>query len=260
VNQGVLTLLDTAALNNSAAIILSNSTLSVTGRVDSTLTIGATAPQKLGGGGVIIGTLVENAGSTVTPGNGVVPAVLTVSNSATLNGNVVMDLNRASGTVTNDRIVAPSITVGGPLTVTNLGPDLQTGDRFLLFSLPVTPASVSLPTANTTGNKTYQWRNDLAVDGSITLTNVLVTGGPTTNANITKVTVSGTNLLVHGTNNNVPNTNGHYVVLTSTNLALPLSSWTPVATNTFNTDGTFDYLSPIVPGMAKQFIDVQAVP
>jgi glycosyltransferase involved in cell wall biosynthesis len=82
--------------------------LSVTGRVDSTLTLGATAPQKLGGGGVINGTLVENAGSTVTPGNGVVPAVLTVSNSATLNGNVVMDLNRASGAITNDRIVAPS--------------------------------------------------------------------------------------------------------------------------------------------------------
>jgi autotransporter-associated beta strand protein len=258
VSQGTLTLLDNAALGNSATIVLSNSTLSVTGRVDSTLTVGAVGAQKLAGGGVIDGTLIENSGSTVTPGNGVIPAVLTVSNAATLNGNVVMDLNTATAVI-NDKIVAPSITVGGPLTVANIGPDLQTGNTFQLFSVPVTVASVTLPLSNTAGNKTYQWRNDLAVNGSIVLTNVVVTGGPTTNANITKVTLSGGNLLIHGTNNNVPNNTGHYVVLTSTNLALPLSSWTPVVTNTFNNDGTFDYSAPVVPGVSKEFIDVQAV-
>jgi autotransporter-associated beta strand protein len=261
VNQGILTLLDSAALTNTPAIILSNATLSVTGRVDATFTLGAARPQILAGGGVIDSTFVENVGSTVNPGNGLVPAVLTVSNSVTLNGSVVMDLNTA-GTVHNDEIVAPAITASGTLTVSNLGPNLQTGNQFQLFSVPVAGfTAVNLPLSNASGTATYQWRNDLAVNGSITVTNAIVTGGPTTNATITKVTLSGTNLVIHGTNNNVPSTNFHYVVLTATNIATPLSSWTPAVTNAFtNADGSFDYSAPIVPGQAQQFIDVKVVP
>jgi autotransporter-associated beta strand protein len=85
--------------------------------------------------------------------------------------------------------------------------------------------------------------------------------GPSTNANITHVSLSGTNLLIHGTNNNVPNTSFHYAVLTATNLLTPLSNWTVLSTNIpFNPDGTFDYTNPIVPGTPRQFIDVKAVP
>jgi len=259
VGQGTLTLTDTAALSNSPAIILTNATLDVSARTDATLAVGAARSQVLAGGGVINGALVENSGSTVNPGNGSAPAILTVSNAVTLNGNVVMDL-KLGGAVTNDEIVAPAISATGTLTVTNLGADLQTGNKFQLFSLPVAGfASVNLPLANATGNKTYQWRNDLAVNGSITLTNLIV-AAPTTNANITSVSLSGTNLLVHGTNNNVPNTGFHYVVLATTNLTTALSNWTRVVTNPFNANGTFDYTNPIVPGTARQFIDVQAVP
>lgn len=260
VGQGTLTLLDTANLTNSPIIILTNSTLKLTGKSDSTLTLGAAIPQTLAGGGVINGTLVENANSLINPGNGLAPAVLTVSNSATLNGSVVMNLKRGSG-VTNDQIAAASITAAGTLTVTNLGADLQNGDKFQLFNAAVTGfASVGLPASNASGTTTYQWRNDLAVNGSIVVTNVVTSGNPTTNATITKVTLSGTNMVVHGTNNNVPNTNFHYVVLTTTNLSTPISNWTPVITNAFNADGTFDYTNPIVPGTARQFIDVKAVP
>jgi fibronectin-binding autotransporter adhesin len=86
----------------------------------------------------------------------------------------------------------------------------------------------------------------------------IVSSGPTTNASITKVSLVGTNLVVHGTNNNVPNT-GRYVVLTATNIATALSNWTPVATNGFS-NGTFDYTNPIVPGTVEQFIDIKVVP
>ncbi len=102
------------------------------------------------------------------------------------------------------------------------------------------------------------------IDNSNNLTvDVLLTAsvtGPTTNASITSVKLSGTNLLVHGTNNNVPNTSFHYAVLTATNILTPLSNWTPVVTNPFNPNGTFDYTNPIVPGTPRQFIDVEAVP
>ncbi len=259
VGQGTLTLLDSAAPTNSPAIILSNSTVDVSARVDTTLTIGAARTQILAGGGVINGTLVENAGSTVNPGNGVTPAVLIVSNAATLSGNIIMDLNRTAGAVTNDEIVAPTISVSGPLSVVNIGPDLQAGNRFKLFSLSVSGfASVSLPQTNASGNTTYQWRNDLALDGSITLTNLIVSA-PSTNVTITKVSLSGTNMLIHGNNNNVPNTSFHYEVLTATNLLTPLSNWVPVATNPF-TGPTFDYTNPIVPGTPRQYIDIESVP
>lgn len=259
VSQGTLTLLDNAALTNSLAIILSNSTLSVTGRVDSTLSVGTAMPQLMAGGGVVDSTLILSSGSTINPGNGLLPAVLTVSNAATLSGNIIMDLNIAAGAVTNDEIISPSITATGPLEVNNIGPNLQAGDHFQLFSAAVPGlASVSLPLTNSFGSP-YEWRNDLAVNGSITLTNVFEVS-PTTNATITHVSRSGTNVLIHGTNNNVPNTNFHYTVFVTTNLRTPLSSWVPVATNSFNPDGTFDYTNPIVPGTPRQFIDVKAVP
>ena len=211
VGQGTLTLIDTATLTNSPSIIMTNATINLSG-VDTTLRLGAARSQLLAGGGVINGALLESAGSTVNPGNDSAPAVLTVSNAVTLNGSVLMDLKRGTG-VTNDQIAASSISASGALTVTNLGVDLQSGDKFQLFSVPVSGfSSVNLPLANATASKTYQWQIDLAVNGSITLTNVLVAAGPSTNANITRVTLSGTNLLVHGTNNNVPNTNFHYVV------------------------------------------------
>jgi autotransporter-associated beta strand protein len=258
VGQGTLTLVDTADLTNSPAIVLSNATVDVSARTDGTLTLGTARPQILAGGGVINGALVEKPNSIVNPGNGLAPAVLTVSNAATLNGSVIMNLKRGSG-VTNDEMVASSITAAGSLTVTNLGVDLQTGDKFQLFSAAVSGfAPVTLPPSNASGSTTYQWRNDVAVDGSITVTSVTVLA-LTTNATITSATLSGTNLLIHGTNNNVPNTTGRFVVLTSTNIATSLGNWTPVFTNTFNA-GVFDYTNPIVPGTPQQFIDVKVIP
>jgi len=258
VNQGTLVLTDTAALTNSPIIVIANSTLDVSGRADATLTLGAARPQVLAGGGVINGALVENANSVVNPGNGLTPAVLTVSNAATLNGSVIMNLKRGTG-VTNDLITAASITASGTLTVTNLGADLQTGDTFQLFGAPVSGFTVNLPASNAAGNTTYTWQNNLAANGSVTVTSAVTTGGPTTNVTVTSVTLSGTNLLLHGTNNNVPNTTGRYMIYTSTNLATPLSSWTPVFTNGF-TNGTFDYTNPIVPGTPQQYIDVKVIP
>src|SRR5262249_9067316 len=110
VGQGTLTLLDNAALTNSPSIILaSNSIISVTARVDTTLSIGAARPQLFAGGGAVNGTLIVNTGSTINPGNNLLPASLTVSNAATLSGNIIMDLNIASGAVTNDQINSPSL-------------------------------------------------------------------------------------------------------------------------------------------------------
>ena len=86
---------------------------------------------------------------------------------------------------------------------------------------------------------------------------------PTTNAAITKTFISGTNLYVTGTNNNSPNSNFHWIALTSTNIAKPLNTWTPMVTNPFVAGTTnFIYTNPIVPGSStnRLFIIIKAVP
>ena len=69
---------------------------------------------------------------------------------------------------------------------------------------------------------------------------------------ITGLSLSGTNLVVNGINGLAGLT---YGVLMSTNLAQPLSQWTPVATNTLNADGNFTITATnaVTPNAAQRF-------
>jgi len=64
---------------------------------------------------------------------------------------------------------------------------------------------------------------------------LLVTGVVVPQPGITGINLSGTNLVISGTNGLAGE---QYNVLTTTNLALPLSNWTVLPTNTFTT-GSF---------------------
>jgi hypothetical protein len=55
-------------------------------------------------------------------------------------------------------------------------------------------------------------------------------------ANIASLNLAGTNIIINATNG-VPG--GMYCVLTTTNLALPVSQWTPVCTNLWLTPGSY---------------------
>jgi hypothetical protein len=67
-------------------------------------------------------------------------------------------------------------------------------------------------------------------------------------------TLSGTNLAVTGLGGGP---NGQYLVYASTNVALPLAQWTPIATNVFDTNGKFSALialaNTFAPGATAQF-------
>lgn len=67
----------------------------------------------------------------------------------------------------------------------------------------------------------------------------------------------GTNLVLNATNGVA---NCSYTVLTSTNLALPLNQWTPLATNTLTQAGNFTFNLPnaIAPSASQQFFTLQA--
>jgi PKD repeat protein len=69
---------------------------------------------------------------------------------------------------------------------------------------------------------------------------------------VSGISLSGTNLVINGINGVSGLT---YYVLTSTNLALPLSQWTPVATNVWSANGSFNLTvtNTVNPGVPQQF-------
>jgi autotransporter-associated beta strand protein len=220
-------------------------------------TLALSSGQTLRGNGIINGALQANAGSTVSPGENAV-GVLTISNGITLGGTNIMEVSKTANTNDQLRAGSSSIVYGGTLTVSNLAGTFVGGENYKLYSAASYSGAFAVTNLPALSAGLVWITTNLTVNGTISVVSTAV--NPTTNATITKVSLSGTNVLVHGTNNNVPNTSFHYVVLTSSNIATALSNWTPVATNGFSAGGTFDYTNPIVPGTPRQFIDVKAVP
>ena len=64
------------------------------------------------------------------------------------------------------------------------------------------------------------------------------------------LTVAGSQLLFSGSGGA---SNGTYHVLATTNVALPMTQWTPVATNLFDDTGNFRFTNPITPGVLRRF-------
>ena len=132
VGNQVLTL--GGANSGSGAVLVGAGTLLLSGSLGSgPVTVSSNAT--LGGNGFIAGPVTMTAGSTLKPGvSGPGTVALTISNSLNLAGTMVMAVNRTN-TQPSARIAGLStVTYGGTLVVTNLGPALQLGDSFALFS------------------------------------------------------------------------------------------------------------------------------
>ncbi len=176
-SNGVVALVGTASIAGST-----NIDLAIAGaQLDvSSLTGGIfnlASGQTLKGIGSIKGGLTTASGSTVAPGESA-PGTLTISNTATLGGNIVMLVTNGN---ISSKLVAASIIYGGTLTVTNLGGALTNGNTFQLFtgSFGGSFAVTNLP-ALTSG---LGWSNSLALNGRLM---VVVTVNP----NPTNITLS----------------------------------------------------------------------
>jgi hypothetical protein len=186
--------------------------------------------------------LLAGPGTTLSPGLSV--GALTVTNAVVLQGTTFMELNKAAGT--NDVLSgAASITYGGTLSLTNLAGTLAAGDSFKLFYAKNYGGSFSnltpiIPALNLGWNT-----NMLASDGALR-----IVSAPTPRPRIVSCALGGSSVLMNGTNG-VPG--WRYIVLMQTNLALPPSAWTPVATNYFDAAGNFSCATPIDPQLPVCF-------
>ena len=131
-------------------------------------------------------------------------------------------------------------------TATPLGAGTYSLVQVANNNLSVASANVTVTGAGLAAGATAS----LAVSGGTLNLVVATTGTPAPDIN--SVAVSGSNLIFSGTNGQA---NASYVVLSSTNAALPLNQWTPIATNTFSGTGAFSVTNPI--GAGKQFFDIE---
>jgi T5SS/PEP-CTERM-associated repeat protein len=199
----------------------------------------------LTGAGFLIGTLTIMNGATLAPAS---LDILTLNSSPVLQGKIVMEVINDGRMLPNDEFqLFGSITYGGALVVTNIGAvPLSAGNVFSLFeatSYSGAFSSITLPPLDTG----LTWSNRLMIDGSIVVTAV-------PGAHFTTTTISGTNLVIGGSGGP---TNATYWVLTSTNIALPATSWTRLLTNQFNAFGNFLFTNGISPTVTQRFYRLQ---
>jgi hypothetical protein len=195
----------------------------------------------LTGVGNINGNLVEAANSSVRGGLG----TLAIANAATVNGSLTLQLNRTNASNCS-QITAASFSIAGPLTVTNVGPALQGGDTFQLFSTGVTGfTATNLPVLGSG----LVWSNTIASNGKLSvLATVLI---PTIPPAITNFSLSGLNVIISGTNGQA---GGTYYLLSATNLVNPVAQWKTVATNILSASNyTFIGTNAVAPAAAQQY-------
>jgi autotransporter-associated beta strand protein len=239
---GTLALSSTGSISNAPTISIgAGGTFDVSGLTATTFNLSSLTTLSASGAGTTVGSTAATikGGATVnlesqpisltfTPasayGDTTHPALYISQGALTLSGNTIA-VNNASATPlrtgTNTLIHVAAGTINGApnSAVTVTGSGIGAGGT---ASLSVSGGNVNL---------------------------VVVVPVPVINS----VRLSGGNLILSGTNNG--SASSTYYVLTSTNVALPLSQWTSVATNAFNS-GTFS-VTNAVGGSSRQFFIIE---
>jgi autotransporter-associated beta strand protein len=192
------------------------------------------------GNGTITGPVTVQSAGAIEAGATNSIGTLTLSGTLALSGNTLVKINKAGPG--NDQFTGQtSVTYGGTLTVTNLAGTLTTSDTFTLFSPGASASNFAGIVGSPGAGLKYTFTNGVL--------GVAVGIKPT--PHFTSVSVSGTTLTISGTNGAG---GGQYVLLGSTNVALPLIQWTPLLTNMFDGSGNFNLSTNIVnPALPQEF-------
>ncbi len=237
INGGTLALGISGSISDTSAILLQSNAVLDVSAVSGGWTLGLN--QILKGNGAVAGNVTANG--TVSPGVSI--GTITFSNQLTLAGTTLMEISRTNTPLNADSIIAATIVRGGTLTVTNVGDPLQSGDTFNLLHGTLSGAFAATNLPALTGGLSW----DLSKFGSLGIIKVAST--VVSQPYLTSVAFSGGNLVISGTNGSPGQ---QFEVLSSTNVATPLSSWTSLTTNTF-TAGNFNVTNTVNPADALRF-------
>lgn len=232
--SGTLTLGRTNTYNGPTIISAGTLALSVSGAISNT------APIIIAGGATFNVSALSSP-FTLASGQGLSNSTST----ATINGSIntssgTLSLTYAAGTpslsITSGTLQLSSSTV---LKINNTGPALQAGTYTLVTANGGTlsgtlPSSLTLGGGGIAGGTTASLQMS---SGALTL----VVTPPM--AHITGIHLNGATLTLTATNGAA---GGPYVLLQSTNAALPLNQWKPILTNNFNGSGTANLATNII--------------
>ncbi len=214
------TLLVNGQLGPGSVVVLTN----------AATTGGSNAIAMLGGSGTITGPVIIQSGGTLTSGSQTTAGTqnigtLTVNNSVTFQGGskAYVLVNKQANTHSLVS-VSGALTYNGTLVATNISGTPVVGDQYTVFS---TGGTGNFTTIAGTPGPGLAWSFNPATGVLSVITGVT---GFTLPPGITNFAlVNGTNIVISGTNGQA---GALYYLLTSTNLLLPKSQWTPVSTNT----------------------------
>jgi fibronectin-binding autotransporter adhesin len=241
-SNGILAVVSSAG---AGTVNVSGGTLAAGGyKSISTLTIGNpnVSPAAAGSLNINSGTVSMSLNKALAQSNSFVQMTVTntqitfitnIDNSITTNFNVTT----ATGAITY---------TSGTLQLINVGPTPTVGDKFVLFSEPIT-GGAGIPISS----PGFTVMNNLAVDGSVTI--AAVTQPPPPKINNVSL-LNGTNLVIQGTNNFGPG--GSWDLLATNILGGPLANWPVINSGTFDANGNLILTNPIGTN-AQQFFDLR---
>jgi len=197
--------------------------------------------QTIGGNGTVLGSVDTSGGGNIAPGASI--GTLTVNTAVNALGITTMEVNRNGGSPLADKLVSPTITLGGTLKVVNVGQPLQIGDTFDLFDGALSGAFSVFDLGY------YTWdTSQVATTGIITVTGTLPP--PTLS-----VSYDGINLMLTSAGG-IPGSG--LAIVSSTNVDAPLDSWATVLTDVYDGSGNYVTYIPVDPGTPKLFYAIRA--
>jgi fibronectin-binding autotransporter adhesin len=222
-------------LVSGGALIVDNISGSGTGSGDVEIATGA----MLGGTGAIAGSVIVDANATFAPGN---PSGA-LSIGMDLNCDAAAHLQFTLGASSSSATVAGNLALAGNLDI-SAAPGFGPGTYTLLnYSGALNLGTVAI----TSAPAGYSYTLSTSTAGKVQLIVTVL--------HFNSVSGTGGQLVTGGSGGT---TNGTYYILSSTNAALPLISWTRIATNQFDSNGNFSFTNSIDPaGAPRQFYLLQ---